>query len=55
MKAEGREGMPRQILMNTGAVHMQCWKHFCCKTAIILAYIEFKNFGIEILEINRKS
>jgi len=30
---------------------MQCWKHFCSKKAIILAYIEF----IEILEIKRKS
>jgi len=28
---------------------------FCCKKAIILAYIEFKKFGIEILESNRKS
>jgi len=31
---------------------MQCWKHFCYKKAIILACIEFKKFGIEILETN---
>ena len=34
---------------------IQCWKHFCCKKAIILAYIEVRKFGIEILKTNRKS
>jgi len=42
------------IKEHTGAVHMQCWKHFCYKKAIILACIEFKKFGIEILETNWK-
>jgi len=52
--------MPRHTLIldqetRSGAVYMQCWKYFCCKKAIILTYIEFKKFGIEILETNRKS
>jgi len=34
---------------------VQFWKHFCCKKAIILAYIKFKKFGIGILEVKRKS
>jgi len=29
---------------------MQCWKVFCCKKAIIHAYIEFEKFGIQILK-----
>jgi len=29
---------------------MQCWKVFCCKKAIIQAYIEFEKFGIQILK-----
>jgi len=29
---------------------MQCYKHFCCKKAIILAYIEFKSLALEYLK-----